>query len=347
MFPSRSKRAAMNFRKLGIATIVVVYLVVVAGGVVRSTGAGMGCPDWPRCFGTWVPPTDISQLPANYQEIFGAKLKGEVLFNPVKTWTEYINRLVGVLAGLFVFATLLTSLKYWNKDRSLFWLSLVSFLLMGFQGWLGAKVVSTELKPLIITLHMLVAIVIIFVLIYAVARAYSRVTEVEKVQNKPLLNRVLAWAIALSVVQVLMGTQVREAIDEVIFRIGYENRSQWIEQASQSGLWFYVHRSFSLIVLFVHGWFIKSLWQSTRQDGLLKSYAKAMLALVVIEILTGIGMAYFSIPAYLQPVHLTLALVMLGVQFVAYLLLNAERVFGTIKAASTDSYSAALGTSNV
>ncbi|PKK36097.1 heme A synthase [Siphonobacter sp. SORGH_AS_0500] len=337
----------MNYRKLGIATIIVVYLVVVAGGVVRSTGAGMGCPDWPRCFGSWVPPTDISQLPANYQEIFGAKLKGEVLFNPVKTWTEYVNRLVGVLAGIFVFATFIASLKYWKRDKTIVGLSFLSFLLMGFQGWLGAKVVSTELKPLMVTLHMLVAIIIVFVLIYAVARAYSEVSEVEKVTHKPKLNFILATAIILSVVQILLGTQVREAIDEVIFRIGYDNRDQWIEQASQSGLWFYVHRSFSLIVFGFHIWFIRSLMKNTSHNGLLRSYGKAMLTLVGVEILTGVIMAYFSIPAYLQPVHLTLSIIMLGVQFVAFLLLNAENVFGRINRVDAEAFATPLHTSNV
>lgn len=337
----------MNYRKLGIATIIAVYLVVVAGGVVRSTGAGMGCPDWPRCFGSWVPPTDISQLPANYQEIFGAKLKGEVLFNPVKTWTEYVNRLIGALAGVFVFATFIASLKYWKRDKTIVVLSFVSFLLMGFQGWLGAKVVSTELKPLMVTLHMLVAIIIVFVLIYAVARAYSEVNEIEKVTQKPKLNFILATAIILSVVQILMGTQVREAIDEVIFRIGYENRDQWIEQASQSGVWFYVHRSFSLVVFAFHMWFIRSLMKNTQQNGLLRSYGKAMLALVGLEILTGVIMAYFSIPASLQPVHLTLSIIMLGVQFVAFLLLNAENVFGRINRSEANSLAASLHTSNV
>ncbi len=41
----------------------------------------MGCPDWPKCFGSWVPPTDISQLPSNHKEIYGEKLKGEIEFN--------------------------------------------------------------------------------------------------------------------------------------------------------------------------------------------------------------------------------------------------------------------------
>ena len=89
-------KASRRFRRLALNTLITLYLLIVAGGVVRSTGAGMGCPDWPKCFGRWVPPTEISELPHDYKQIYGAKLKGEIEFNPVKTWTEYVNRLLGI-----------------------------------------------------------------------------------------------------------------------------------------------------------------------------------------------------------------------------------------------------------
>ena len=106
------------FKRLTLITVVTVYLLVAAGGIVRSTGAGMGCPDWPKCFGSWIPPTEVSQLPLNYKEIYGAKLKGEVEFNPVKTWIEYVNRLLGAFTGILIFATLLASIKYIGSKKS-------------------------------------------------------------------------------------------------------------------------------------------------------------------------------------------------------------------------------------
>lgn len=314
----------MRFRRLGLATLFIVYLLILAGGIVRATGSGMGCPDWPRCFGSWVPPTEVSQLPANYQELYGAKLKGEVVFNAAKTWIEYVNRLLGVLTGLAIFATLLASVSFWKKDRVVFWASLLAFVLVSFEGWLGSKVVSTELHPGMVTAHMAGAILIVFVLLYALARSYSGLVNVEKVGSKPALNRVLVLVMALTLAQVMLGTQVREALDEVVRRIGYD-RSRWIENL---GLPFYLHRSFSLVVLAAHGFLVYQLRRRGRRPGVLNRFTSVLIGLILLETGSGIAMAYFGVPAFLQPLHLTLAIVALGIQFVLLLLLNQDWAFG-------------------
>jgi len=312
------------FRRLALLTVVVVYLLILIGGIVRSTGSGMGCPDWPKCFGSWVPPTEVSQLPPNYQEIYGAKLKGEVEFNPTKTWIEYLNRLFGAFTGVLVFGTLLASIPFFKKDRPIFYMSLAAFLLTGFQGWLGSKVVSAELSPFIVTLHMLLAIVIVFVLLYVMARSYVGKVEVEKVVNKPLINKWLKWTIGLSLLQVLIGTQVREAMDDVMVNLGNEGRNKWVENL---GISFYIHRSYSIIILFLHVGLVYLLSKYIQTKGIVSKLSNALLAIVIIEIVTGIILAYLSVPAVAQPIHLTLATVAVGMQFVVWLLINAESVF--------------------
>src|SRR6218665_1487363 len=122
-----------TFYKLILSTLVAVYILILVGGVVRSSGSGMGCPDWPKCFGQWIPPTSVEQLPENYKEENAAhrqrknekfskylrtlgfnetadkiltdpSIKEESDFNPIKTSIEYVNRLVGVVIGFLIFA---------------------------------------------------------------------------------------------------------------------------------------------------------------------------------------------------------------------------------------------------
>lgn len=313
------------FRKLGVWTIGAVYVLILVGGIVRATGSGMGCPDWPKCFGSWVPPTDISQLPLNYKEIFGAKLKGEVEFNAVKTWVEYVNRLVGVSIGIFVFATFVTSISaFWKKDRTIVWLSFISFLLVGFEGWLGSKVVSSELHPVMITLHMLLSVIIVFILLYAVARSYTGVVEVEDIKEAGSISFLLTALILITLGQVLLGTQVREAVDHVALLMGEQLRSEW---AANLGGKLETHRWFSFVVFGLHVLFLYRILKNNSHKGIIYQLSIGLVVLIAVEMATGFILGYLGLPAYSQPIHLTIAILMLGVQFVLYLLLNKERVF--------------------
>jgi cytochrome c oxidase assembly protein subunit 15 len=299
----------MNFQKFGILTIVAVFLLIFVGGVVRSTGSGMGCPDWPKCFGMWVPPTSIDQLPLNYQEIYSAKLKGEVIFNPVKTWIEYLNRLLGALIGIFVFVTFLFSTKYWNSNRKITLWSGFAVILTGFQGWVGSKVVSSELATYMVSVHMLIAILIVFVLIYVLFKS-NFFKELNQV--KPLKGTLsLIWLVfSITLIQVLLGTQVREKIDIIAKEIGEMGRNNWVENV---GFNFLIHRSFSIIVLSLHIYLFLKL-RKLGTNAPIPNLNNSLLIVIGVEILSGISLNYLGFPAFLQPIHLTLAIIALGIQ---------------------------------
>lgn len=318
------KKTGVTFRRWGIATVIAVYLLILVGGIVRASGAGMGCPDWPKCFGMWIPPTSELELPANYKEIFGAKLKGEVIFNPTKTWIEYINRLLGVLIGFFILGTFVLSVSnYWKSDRVIVALSFLTFLLVAFEGWLGSIVVSTELHPGMITVHMLVSIIIVALLLYVVLRSYDKYLPIESVGGKQAISFVVGILALISVGQVLMGTQVRESVDILIRDGGETIGENWL---SDIGGKFYAHVILSVIILGGHIYLLKIIKDKLADRQLLYKSAVVLVWVVSIEIISGSIMALLRIPAYAQPIHLLFGVVVLGIQFSLFLLLNREYI---------------------
>lgn len=359
-----------RFRFWSVLTVSSIYLLILVGGIVRATGSGMGCPDWPRCFGEWVPPTEASQLPANYKQVYTAQrvaknqklartlaslgfkqVAGEIFahptqyietdFNATKTWIEYVNRLLGALIGIFVFVTALVALPYWRRDQPIFWLAVASWVLTGFQGWLGSLVVSTNLLPIMVTIHMGLALLIVALLLYAAHRA--RWAKAEEQLNEQLeletlggqdddevaiatgLRWMLWLALLLTFGQIILGTQVREEIDQIASAAGYMQRNTWVDKL---GSVFESHRSLSAIVVLVNVYVGYQLWQLAVP--VLQRLVLTIGLLLVLEMVAGISLAYFALPALIQPVHLTLATLLFGAQFLAVLALRRLARLGVL-----------------
>lgn len=274
----------------------------------------MGCPDWPKCFGMWIPPTHVSQLPVNYKQIFKVQGKEIADFDAFKTWVEYVNRLLGVVVGVQMFLMLLSSSSYWNIDKTYFSLSLLTLLLTGLQGWVGSVVVAKNLAEGVVTLHMLIAILIVFLLVFISFKLHAPKLEVIEISNCKLGK--LFWLIfILTLVQIGLGTQVREAIDSISKLYQEQQREQWIEKV---GIRFYVHRSFSLIVLALHLYllyYFKVVAKQVASTWVLKIFS-LLTIIVLAEIVSGAILAYFSVPTFIQPIHLILAILISSIQFV-------------------------------
>src|SRR4026208_1603026 len=108
-----------SFQRLALCTTSITYVLIMVGGLVRASGSGMGCPDWPKCFGRWVPPTSEAQLPSDYQERWAARGYDAARFNVWKTWTEYGNRMIGVVIGFLILITLVLAIRFKRADRAL------------------------------------------------------------------------------------------------------------------------------------------------------------------------------------------------------------------------------------
>lgn len=351
-----------RFRFWSVLTVSSIYLLILVGGIVRATGSGMGCPDWPKCFGQWVPPTEASQLPLDYKQVYTAQrvaknqklartlasfgfrqVAGEIFahptqyieteFNATKTWIEYLNRLLGVLIGISVFITAAVALPYWRRDRAVFWLAVAGWLLTGFQGWLGSLVVSTNLLPIMVTIHMGLALFIVVLLLYAAHRARWGKVEAEldqQIDLEPLGGqdddklvattglRWLLWGtLLLTFVQIILGTQVREEIDRIASADGYAHRAAWVDML---GSVFEAHRTISAIVVLANVFVGYQLWQLAAPR--LRQLVAATWLVIGLEMIAGITLTYFALPAFMQPVHLTLATLLFGTQFLTILALQ-------------------------
>lgn len=332
------------FRKSAKIALVLIYLVIVAGAVVRMTGSGMGCPDWPKCFGYYIPPTQIEQLQfiPNHDYKKGVVIiNNEVLlvasedfrsnsnldldqweaytkhdyasFNPTHTWVEYINRLLGALSGIPILIFTILSFWLWRKNKWLTILSVLTLLGMAFQAWLGKTVVDSNLAPYKITIHMVMALVIVAMILYLIYA--SKITFKDQVYDVRF-KTLLLFAIILSLVQIILGTQVRQFVDEQIKIVGYL-KSQWMNDPPLN---FYVHRSLSIAVLLLNGW----LWQRNRKLHLNYKKTNLLMLCIFAEIATGILMYYFDFPYASQPSHLVIATIMFGIQF--YILLESNQL---------------------
>lgn len=306
MSTTKSER---RFRRFGILTIGSVFFLIFIGGLVRSTGSGMGCPDWPKCFDQWVPPTHISQLPPNYKEIY--KVAGHEIadFDTYKTWTEYFNRLIGVLTGFFVIFTVLFSVPYLKTKPNIFWLSFLALVLTGFQGWIGAKVVSSNLADWMVTIHMIIALIIVGLLIYTITS--SQQFEVQQLNNDSSLKMLMVAVLVISLIQTITGTQVRENVDAVAIVSGEQNRAHW---ADLLGFMFKFHRTFSATSLLITITVVYKFRAAFARNSIVYKSTLALLILIAVQILSGKVLDNLGFPRHIQSLHLFVGSLICGLQ---------------------------------
>lgn len=333
-----------RFLKFNLITIISLYLVILAGGVVRSSGSGMGCPDWPKCFGQYIPPTDASQLPADYKQTYADKRMAKnqkfastldafgyrdlaerirndrsILvpeeFNSARTWTEYINRLVGAITGVFMLITAVLSFKYWGSNKLIPVLSVANLILVGFQAWLGSIVVSTNLVAWIVTVHMLLALAILAVAIatYHMAKVKGRY----KLTSSTFVRVLTLLVLALSILQITFGTEVREKIDSVASHLEGSYRETWTAKAGEI---FSQHRDIAIIVLILNVVLYALIRRSFSRHSVQQQLMSFTFLMIMLQIVTGILLSYAGLPPYAQAAHIVLASLVFGAQF--YLLLN-------------------------
>ncbi|MBB2146655.1 heme A synthase [Pedobacter sp. LMG 31464] len=336
-----------RFIRLNFISIVVTLMVILAGGIVRSTGSGMGCPDWPKCFDQYIPPTSASQLPANYKEKFvaqrlaknerfaktleklgkadladsirhDASIAQPEAFNVANTWTEYGNRLVGVAAGFCLVLLVFYSFAFKKSAKRIIVLSVLNLLLIGFQGWLGAIVVSTNLTQWVVTVHMLLALVILGILIYTYNYAKMLHKERSVIMYRILwLKGFLAFTIIITIVQIILGTEVRESVDVVAKSLQFNGRNTWV---SKVGSIFSYHRDLAILVTICNFIVYKMVIDRFSGKGWPLLTANYIMITLVVQVASGFLLSYLSLPPYAQAIHILFATILFSLQYYLYLL---------------------------
>lgn len=302
-----------RFQKWALATTIATYLLIMVGGLVRVSGAGLGCPNWPKCFDNYYPPFSADQIPPEYDS---------AQFNVQLAWIEYVNRMIGVIIGFLIIGTLYFAIKDHRQNKRILYPSIGAFVLVLFQGWQGGQVVEGELAPWLVTTHLVLALVIVSLLLYATVGAFF--PEPKKRSHLPPARRQLSWLalglLILTLAQVGLGAKVRGDLELVEDDNPALSRGDLIEEVGWSDQ---VHRSFSwLIVAGVAGLLYYSHRRMTEKHPSLVRITDGIAVMVILQIVVGVGLAYGGIPPGLQVIHLINASVLVGFITLLYLLSN-------------------------
>jgi cytochrome c oxidase assembly protein subunit 15 len=305
-----------SFVRLAVWTTATTYVLILVGGLVRASGAGLGCPDWPRCFGSWIPPASAAELPAPFDVS---------QFNPTLMWTEYLNRLLGVAVGFLIFATLISAIRHHRRVPGILWPTVAAFLLTGFQGWLGGRVVAHELAAWIVTVHLIVALVIVSLLVYATLYAFHRTDASGAALPPPRIDvpaqRRLVWVtgavIAVTLAQVALGAQVRGRVDAALD--AGTPRTAALGTVGDYDRW---HRDTAAVVVGGSVLLLLLVVTQTRVPRAVARVAYITAGFVGLQVAIGLTMAYLGLTPALQVAHLSTSSLLLGSQTV--LLLQAR-----------------------
>ena len=305
-------------KKWVFATFVLTFLVIIAGGVVRTTQSGMGCPDWPKCFGLWIPPTNASQLPADFEKYLKAQ-DIDHSFNVYHTWIEYVNRLLGVLLGLF--AVIQTALLFFKKtqQKQSFKLALAFLIGVILTGLFGAIVVKFNLAHASISIHLFFAIMLAQI---QLALYMSVKGKLYKKTAGTKMRRAIFLLLIVIFVQSVLGTMVRMYVDDVSSALHFEQREAWL---ADMPIAFLIHRTFSWLVLgavFYANWYC-------RKVPVLKNPLRKLIGIILMSVTTGIILYYLDMPAIAQPLHLLLASV--AITQTMYILLYTKNTTDLLK----------------
>ena len=313
-----------RFQKLAIAALISLLVLMFAGAIVRVTGAGMGCPDWPTCWGCLIPPTKLEQVDFTKLPIERFQKKAERMgrdpasitveslrqdFNPRHVWTEFLNRLASLPVGFFALATFIAG--FWQREKRpmIFWMAFTSLAVVLINAWMGARVVYSGLSPGVLTTHLALAMSLLGTLVYCAWAGTDKPWRiVVGVGFQARLRLAVTVLLVVIVAEGILGAQVREMTDGLAKSHPNALRASWAGELESS--WIYLlHRSFSWAVLIAVVW----AWRLTKchRIGGPGRVEKVVLGIVLTQMILGVVMSQIRIYPWVQVLHVGLAAILL------------------------------------
>lgn len=297
-------------QRLALISIVLLIVLIFAGAVVRVTGSGLGCPDWPTCWGELIPPTDVGEVDRAYLEEKLPRFKKSAerygrdpeavtvdslmaSYDPLQTWIEFCNRLLALPVLLANLLLMIACLRSGILPR----LGIAAFSLVIISALTGIVVVASGLRAGVVTIHMALAFLQLFILTY-IYWAGGKGDESRTVIKGPPRPQVMIL-LACVMIEWAMGSQIREVTDHLMMERGVESRASWIDEVSST--WIYlIHRSFSWSILIATLWLgYKAKWQGF--------VPRFIMVIVVSLMVMGVILSFSGIHAIVQVLHVGLA----------------------------------------
>lgn len=315
-----------NFQKVATSACAAVIMLIFVGAIVRATGSGMGCPDWPTCWGCLIPPTSADQIDTTKLDIEKYRRRAarhgidpETItresvvaeFNPTHTWVEYINRLTSLPVSLLTLATFVMSFWQRTKRPIIVIVSGAAVVLLGINAWMGAQIVFSGLKPGIITLHMALAILQLCMMVFVAWRGCDQPWSLNPSKGLASLRLLGYLLLVLVLVEGVLGSQVREKTDTLKKTHAMAARSEWVGELEQSATYL-IHRSGSWLILLVAGmFFLRCLRAQTGAVWL----ERVVVGIIIAQMILGLVLSKVGILPVTQVLHIGLSSILVCALF--------------------------------
>ena len=272
-----------TFRILATATVVVIVLLIAWGGVVRATGSGDGCPDWPQCFGSWIPRADYHTL------------------------IEYTHRLLAFLAGSLTLALGITGvwslLGRRDVDRPAAIMAVILLPLFIAQAGIGGWIIASHEDPSVVTIHFAVAFLVLGLAVAIAAR--TRLPAGTGVRS---FRRLTAWSAAATYALLLVGTYVRAEGAGLAFREWPLMGDSIVPDLDRpGGVAMFAHRVLAIVVVSLFIWCMVRARTMQPRSRLLVGLSTTALVLLGVQVLVGAANVLTELATWARAAHVGLS----------------------------------------